>query len=151
MRGEDKIIASFAAAPQVLASIATDAIETSAKLVKQRSRRIAGSPPIVNTGELARGIDFQMQSRLSARVGADTKYSPFVEFGRGAGRMPPVAPIERWARTKLGKSGLGFAIARKIGRRGTKAQPFFAPAIEQSIDDIKRIFERAVEKFVSQL
>lgn len=151
IRGADKVIASFQASPKVLEGAVSEAIETSAKLIKQRARRKAGSPPIVNTGELARGIDYRMTGRLSARVGADATYSPFVEYGRKPGRMPPVAPIERWAETKLGASGLGFIIARKIARRGTRAQPFFFPSVDDSIAEIGRIFSTAVDKFMKKL
>lgn len=128
-----------------------EALEQSAKVVQQNSRRIAGSPPIVNTGELARGIDVKKQSRLSYRVGADAKYSPFVEHGRSAGRMPPVAAIERWASTKLGAPGAGFAIARKIAQRGTKAQPFFEPGIQNSMSAIRHLFDGAIDAFIRAL
>lgn len=151
IRGGDELIASFNAFPKKMEGALTDAIEKSAKIVKQKARRTAGSPPIVNTGELARGVDYKMTSKLSARVGADARYSEWVEKGRKPGKMPPVAPIERWAKTKLGQSGLGFVIARKIGRKGTKAQPFFFPAVDDSLSEIKSIFESAVSKVVEAI
>lgn len=151
IKGGKELIASFSASKGMLEKVAKEGLETSAKLVQQRSRRKAGSPPIVNTGELARSINYQPKGRLTIRVGADAKYAPYVEYGRGAGRMPPVAPIERWARTKLGVSGMGFVIARKIARKGTKKQPYFFPAVEQSLREIQQIFEKSVEKFVKAL
>ncbi len=151
IKGGDQIIASFNASKDILHKAVSEGLETSAKIVQQRSRRKVGSPPTVNTGELARSINYKSMGKLSIRVGADAKYAPFVEYGRGAGRMPPVAPIERWAQTKLGARGAGFAIARKIARRGTKPQPYFFPAVEQSLAEIKRVFEQSIAKFVKAL
>lgn len=151
IKGHQKLIASFESSPKMLADHLSAAIEKGAKLVKQRARRTAGSPPIVNTGELSRGVDYRMISRLTARVGADARYSPFVENGRRPGNMPPVAAIERWAQTKIGQSGLGFVIARSISRKGTKAQPFFYPAVDESINDIKSIVDKEIDGFVRSI
>lgn len=151
IRGSDEVSRSFKLSSKMLGDALHDTIETASKLIKQRARRKAGSPPIVNTGELARGIDYRMIGRGQARVGADTKYSQWVEYGRKPGKRPPVAPIERWAKTKLGQSGLGFVIARKIGRKGTKAQPYFFPAVDDSIDDLERIFNSAIDQALRKL
>lgn len=71
------------------------------------------------------------------------EYWQFVENGRRAGKMPPLKPIyeyiqnKRELQTKIAQSknriaatkSLAYVIARKIGREGTKAQPFVAPTI----------------------
>ena len=80
----------------------------------------------------------------------------YVENGRKAGKMPPVQNIFEWIRNKrtiqvesISKSAdriattrsLAYVIARKIGREGTKKQPFAVPALQQVTTEIlaKRI------------
>jgi hypothetical protein len=88
-------------------------------------------------------------------------YAAAVEYGRGPSRRRGPIPLEdslkAWVHRKLGV-GYGkeldqaaFLIARKIHRKGTKPQPFFAPAVEvvqERMDDIinKYIEEATNEK-----
>ena len=39
-----------------------------------------------------------------------------------------------------------FLIARKIHREGTKAQPFFVPAVEKFADKIQDIVDKFIKK-----
>jgi hypothetical protein len=53
------------------------------------------------------------------------KYTKQLVDGREPGKMPPIAPLERWAQAKLGLSGqqarsAAFAIAKKIAKEGTE-------------------------------
>lgn len=101
----------------------------------------------VNTG-WTRGRIFTQQRGSPVEGWRGTVASPdehmlVLEYGRKpGGRMPPVAAIERWAQLKLGKSGLGWAIARAIARRGTKPLKIFRSAVEQYNDRINMIWLR---------
>ena len=55
------------------------------------------------------------------------KHSIFVELGRRPGKRPPLKVIEEWVRIKRIAKGpksrrVAIAIARKIGRKGTKGR-----------------------------
>ena len=106
-------------------------------------------------------------------VGFTAVHAPFVEFGRKAGRMPPLKPLEAWVRrkirvvskTKTGKvrtnkngevamrktkegdeiESIALAIARKIKHHGTKAQPFLRPAYEAASKKIEEIMKMEVK------
>lgn len=60
----------------------------------------------------------------AARVGTPLEYGQVIELGRRPGqRMPPVAPIARWAVAKLGvesqdAESVAYLIARKIAIKG---------------------------------
>jgi hypothetical protein len=41
---------------------------------------------------------------------------------------------------------VAFLIARKIHRKGTKAQPFFVPAVKKFEDKIQQIVDRYIKK-----
>lgn len=54
----------------------------------------------------------------------------YVERGRQAGSMPPVAAISAWAGRKLGNPRLGWPIAKAIARRGIRPTPILRdPAV----------------------
>jgi hypothetical protein len=58
-----------------------------------------------------------------------------VEFGRAEGSMPPVKPIQVWARRKLGipekeANSVGWAIAKSIEKRGIAPSPYLRPAVK---------------------
>lgn len=57
-------------------------------------------------------------------------YAPYVEYGRPPGKQPPLKALEGWAK-RHGLQGLEFVIARAIGERGVKPQPFLRPAFEE--------------------
>lgn len=79
-------------------------------------------------------------------------YAFYVEYGRRAGKFPPVDMIAQWVRKKFRVNdikeakGIGFVIARKIAKKGTKPHPFFNPAIEKNKDAVTRAIEAAVKK-----
>lgn len=73
-------------------------------------------------------------------------YGISVEFGTSPHYMSP-ANLKGWARRVLGDSNAAFAVAAKIAKVGTEAQPFFRPAMDQVKNIwIKRFMEREFRK-----
>ena len=105
---------------------------------------------ISNTGNLRRSVQKHEVTATRGVVGVDEKYGAYVEFGTSP-HFPPVAPLERWAQTKLGTPGLGFIIARKIARSGTPAQPYAVPAFVSNVDFIFKQFVEAGEIIVKTM
>ena len=75
-------------------------------------------------------------------------YARYVEYGRKPGKMPPPDILEAWAYKKFRLShkearSRAWALARSIAKKGTKARPFFEPAVESGwrkmIDKIAKI------------
>ena len=72
-------------------------------------------------------------------------YWLYVENGRKAGKMPPIKNIYEWIQNKqplqakvaqspdriAATKSLAYVIARKISKKGTKAQPFISPSLKQ--------------------
>lgn len=91
-----------------------------------------------NTGRLRTGIRTRFQREdTTADIGVfegararghQVNYAPFVEKGRGPGRMPPIEPLRLWALRVIGDPDAAYPIAKKIAERGTKAQPFLRPS-----------------------
>lgn len=84
-------------------------------------------------------------SELYGVVASPLEHIGTLEHGRRPGAaMPPVAPIEAWAR-RHGLGGLGFVIARAIGRRGLPAHHMFRDAAQKGAAVVGRIFRRHLE------
>ena len=85
-------------------------------------------------------------------------YWKYVEYGRRAGKWPPLSAIEQWIRIKPivpraygGKKppttkSLAYLIARKIGFEGIRPRPLFA----KTLDSLMRSFDKALSEAVAQ-
>lgn len=75
------------------------------------------------SGEWIDSIETSASNNVGKIRGRD--YTEYLKNGRKPGKMPPIAPIERWAQVKLGLRGAqaksaAFAIAKKIAKEGTE-------------------------------
>lgn len=113
--------------------------------------RVNGS---VVTGDLRASGKVQKVDDKTLDVGffssdaRDKGYASYVEYGRKPGKMPPPGILEAWAYKKFRLShkearSMAWALARSISKKGTKAHPFFEPAVESGwrkmIDKIAKI------------
>lgn len=85
-------------------------------------------------------------------------YAAAVEYGRGPTKKASPdgitleTSIKAWVHRKLGIAygkeldGAAFLIARKIHRKGTKAQPFFVPAVKMFEDKIQQYVDKYIKK-----
>jgi len=91
---------------------------------------------------------------IVGEISTNCGYGAFVEFGTGplgrsthrgqlpegyvhgsGGKMPPIEVIRDWCRRHKIPESAAFAIARKIGRNGLRARPYFVPAWEKALKD----------------
>lgn len=77
-------------------------------------------------------------------------YAVFVEYGRRAGKFPPLDYIVQWVRKKLRlpdreARSVGFLIARKIAKKGTKPHPFLGPAVEKNREKVNEAITMAIK------
>ena len=57
-------------------------------------------------------------------------YTPFMLYGRGPGKMPPLEPIKSWMEAK-GLEGSAWAIRTHIADFGTPGNDFLSPVLGQ--------------------
>ncbi len=111
-------------------------LDTLALEVQGDARKILDSQGTSDRGQLKKSITIRKLPLGTRRIGTNTNYGLYVEFGRPAGTMPNRKHLLGWVKRKLGingkeAEGVAFVIARAIGERGTKAQPFLRPAYER--------------------
>lgn len=128
-----------------------------------------------NTGVLSSSGKVQKDRDGSIDVGFFSKegeqgYAAAVEYGRGPTKKASVDGItlkdslRAWVKRKLGGramrsasvfsgmkyedyiDSITFLIARKIHREGTKAQPFFVPAVKKYEAKIQQIVDKYIKK-----
>ena len=88
--------------------------------------------------------------------GSSEGYASHVEYGRGptkkAGQIPLRTTLKAWVHRKLGipygkeLESATYLIARKIHKKGTKAQPFFTPAVKKFEEKVSDIVSDYVDK-----
>ncbi len=108
--------------------------------------RYAGKP-ISDTGELAMGVKVIHDGKGQYRVVSTAPHSKAVEHGS----LPHVVPLQAlidWLKRKFGANKENAiagakAVQKKIAEKGTEAQPFVEPAVE---DD--SILDEAIEKAI---
>jgi hypothetical protein len=69
--------------------------------------------------------------------------------------MPPPSALQLWAKRyahgEFDERRTAFLIARAIGQKGTRPQPFLAPAFEAERQRAIKIIEAQVDRVVQQL
>ena len=113
-----------------------DELVRSGYRVKSESERTLTRESKVATGAL-RSSARVIQRPGNVKVEYNAKYASVVEFGRRAGKFPPLQPMEDWVK----KRGLAddpkeikqvaFLVSRKIARNGIKPTPYLVPAFRK--------------------
>lgn len=136
------------AAPRMQAAARRGALSGALRcvaVVQKATREAVGAKPgsgpvpggAVNTGNFLRSWKTRQTSR-GALLFNNAPYSGVIEGGRRPGsRMPPRAPIQRWAERKLGLSesearSAAFVIARSVANRGLQARKVMDGVLKQS-------------------
>jgi hypothetical protein len=151
IKGLDKLMRDFEGAGVNYRPLLTQAMVKGTVRLKNKIQDNIRQKGITFQGSLGRSVVVTEATYSRGVVGIGERYGGAVEFGRRPGKMPPVEPLERWAAIKLGTPGIGFVIARKIARQGTKAQPFVEPAFKSEIDYVLKQFSDATDILLQRI
>jgi len=124
----------------------TDGLMDAANLTLDRARVNIDQNGTSNTGELLSSGDITERRDADAyvRFGFTAPHAIYIEEGTGPrDKLPPRDAIRRWVQLKLRLEGdelerATTAIVWHIKARGTPAQPFFGPALEQTAPEVAR-------------
>ena len=75
-------------------------------------------------------------------------YTPFMLYGRGPGKMPPLEPIESWMKAK-GLEGSSYAIRKHIADFGVKGNDFLTPVLGQVKERLIQRIQDAISNAIS--
>ena len=150
IKGLDKLQPKLQGAHRALEAYLQQAMDRSTREVKNNVRAEIVNQKITNQGTLVKSVNIYESKPYRGVVAVGEKYGLYVEKGTRP-HMPPVAPLERWAQTKLGKKGLGFVIARRIAREGTRPKPFAEPGYKKSLRFVQDQFRDAIKHLKTYL
>jgi hypothetical protein len=115
------------------------------ELIAQMQNRLRANKTNASSS-LSQSIEPQIKQANNIRLTILMEdYWQYVEDGRRAGKMPPIKNIYEWIQNKrpvqqkiaqspdriAATKSLAYVIARKIGQKGTKAQPFVTPSLKK--------------------
>lgn len=139
--------------PAVIAARRVEAISLTVGTVEEISRRglhlLVGLAPVGPTGNFQRRLGAETTANgelIRGKLGGRAPHTHLVDKGRGPGKQPPV-----WLIAKLFELPRvqAFAVARAIGRRGTKGHRIFERAVDQLRPDVRRLAARLLERIGS--
>lgn len=120
-----------------------------------------GAESINASGELANSVKYIIDDKTRGRIEVNLElleYWKYVEYGRKAGKMPPIKAIEKWIEVKPilprpmsngqlpTQKQLAYLIARKIGLEGTKGRGI----LQDRIDNANMVFWDDIENAVME-
>lgn len=151
-RGMEELRADLRRAGSSARPLMEKALSEAAMRLQSEMRNQLKQGGTIYKGQLGQSIRVS-GTGLSREVGTNKVYAGVIATGKRSGAAPPSKALEDWARLKLGKSGLGFVIARKIGKTGAirGKNPFVENGVEQAMGYINLKFEmahRAVTKII---
>ena len=145
---DQRTVAAFQKAPARMHQLVGDAVWRGALEVTREARRNA--PKAFST--LINSINATQIGELHWRVQPGVNYAAAVEDGRKKGKQPGTANgLMEWVRQKTGLQGrpldrATFAIARAIGQRGIKPQPYIQPAVVSKESRVIELVRLSVER-----
>lgn len=122
-------------------------VETEAKRRVPRDTSSLGS--VIRTRTKRGGLIADVGVFEGARdeQGNQVNYAPYVEFGRGPGKAPPVGPLKDWVRRVTTKpEGFAYYVQDKIAAEGTEPQPFLVPAFKFGKQGFKSTIRRNLSR-----
>ena len=101
-------------------------------------------------GEFGKTAHFTLDtsSKNPAVILHTPAYTQFLLFGRGPGKMPPLAPIESWMEAK-GLECSAWAIRKHIADFGTTGNDFLSPVLGQVKETIVEKIQNAISNAIS--
>jgi len=148
IEGLDKLRAGFKRAPDVVRREVNKGIDSSLFILEARAKK--ESP--VDSGTLrARHVTKTNRFRMIGELRPATKYARFVHEGTKP-HWPPYYPgsaLDRWS--KRHGNIPPYLVARKISRKGTKANPWLERTVKAERRNVEKIIQRSVNQAIKKI
>ena len=152
----ERLAAAFRRAPEIAqAEISRFMAAATAHLQGEVQQRTPTHHGTLRASIIGRVRPLPVGLGVEGVVGTSLAYAIPVELGT-APHMPPVAPLEDWARSKLGLTGrearsAAWGIARKIARQVTEPVAMFGDSFDANRAQLATGFERAVQRILARI
>lgn len=152
-RHDSRVAEAFRRSPEVMTRHLGGKLERAALDVSREMQRQA---PKGSSSGLRNSIAISRKAPLHFRVAPGMNYAMNVETGREPGKIPGMDKgLMEWVRFRTGLTGspldrATFAIARAIGRRGIKPQPYVAPTAERMAGRVVALADEGIEDGIKE-
>ena len=158
IEGLDQVLKAIDRSDKAIVTAASDALSRGALNIIADAQENLGRNGSVVTGLLRQSGKVQRAGDLEIDAGFfDTRnqeggYALFVEYGRRAGKMPPPETLEAYCYKKFqlkdwkAARAMGWAMAVRIAREGTRPHPFLGPAIDKNRRPLVQTVRDAINK-----
>lgn len=163
VEGLRNVRADFADARDAIGEAADKALQALGMEIVAEAKQNIRRNRTTNTGTLSASGKVQKDKDGGIDAGffsdeGQQGYAAAVEYGRGPTRKASPdgitleTTLKAWVHRKLGIAygkaldSAAFLIARKIHRKGTKAQPFFAPAVKKFEGKVQQFVDKYIKK-----
>ena len=155
-------VVELAAAWETAPAIVTEELVRAAWQAEMLLQRevVERTPRGVGSGDGLAGSIIAQEPRVLAdqvvgAVSSSIAYGIPVELGTRP-HFPPVAPLAEWARKVLGvpaeeAEAVGFLIARKISRQGTRGAFMFRRGFDENLGQVEAIYQGALVRIRDRL
>jgi hypothetical protein len=145
----------FRKAPEIATQEVDGQLDRGALELQREMRRRAPKAQSI----LTQSIQLRRPRPLRKEIVVGVDYGLPVERGAGPGGSPPRQSLRDWMRTKgvrprdprMSDDDLAFVIGRSIRRRGTKAQPFAGPAVDDLRPRLEQLLAQGVANALSRI
>lgn len=149
------LLQAISQGPAVLRKHLNLAVLRTVKEIARSARRHA--PKAFST--LTQSINHRMLNALTGEVSPHVEYAEMVETGTGRGGWPDVAELREWIKVKniqprdptMDDWDLSFVIGRSIAMKGTPAQPYMQPALNDNKARAERRINTAINKALKEM
>lgn len=151
-RHDSRVAEAFRRSPEVMTRHLGQKLERAAREVSREMERQVPKA----FSHLRNSIQVSRKAPLHFRVAPGMNYALNVETGREPGKIPGMDKgLMEWVRFRTGLTGAPldratFAIARAIGRRGIKPQPYVAPTAERMAGRAVALADEGIEDGIKE-
>lgn len=148
-----KMSKTYDGGPKIVMEETRKGVDGSVNAIKQEAMRLVP----IDTHNLQRSLHHEVVTKgnsITGRAGTNEVYAEAVEKGRRAGAaMPPPSALIKsgWLRRHGIDNEFAFVVARSIGRRGTRAQPYLKPALAKNRVAITREMTMVIRRISKRL
>ena len=158
IEGLDQVLKAIDRSDKAIVTAASDGLRKGAlNIIADAQDNLRRNGSVVTgllrqSGKVQRAGDLEIDAGFFDTRNQEGGYALFVEYGRRAGKMPPPETLEAYCYKKFqlkdwkAARAMGWAMAVKIAREGTRPHPFFAPAIDNNRRRIVQAVRDAINK-----
>lgn len=158
IEGLDQVLRAIDRSDKAIVTAASDGLRRGAlNIIADAQDNLRSNGSVVTgllrqSGKVQRAGDLEIDAGFFDTRNQEGGYALFVEYGRRAGKMPPPETLEAYCYKKFqlkdwkAARAMGWAMAVKIAREGTRPHPFFAPAIDKNRRPLVQTVRDAINK-----